>query len=212
MKDIHSWVRSNIKSDGIIIEAGACDGQDTVFFSNLLSSGKVYSFEPIAQLYNKAAQKLRGRTNVELHNKALSDTTAIRKMFVSDRFGADWGSSSFLSPKEHLQTNPEITFKSETDVESVLLDEFIASKDINHIDLMWLDMQGYEPVVLQCSPKALAMTRFLYTEVSLVENYEGLVKYPDYKKFLEDNNFEVIEEGLYWADGGNVLFKNNSFA
>ena len=65
MKDIHSWVRSNIKPDGIIIEAGACDGQDTVFFSNLLSSGKVYSFEPIAQLYNKAAQKLRGRINVK---------------------------------------------------------------------------------------------------------------------------------------------------
>lgn len=212
MKDIHAWIRSNIKSNAIVIEAGTCDGQDTAFFSDLLKEGMVYGFEPIPQLYDKAVHNLRGRSNVELYSKALSDTKETKKMFFSDRFGQDWGSSSFLKPKDHLVHNPEITFKSTVDVESVLLDEFVESKNLERIDMMWLDMQGYEPVVLQSSPKALAMTRFLYTEVSLVENYEGLVKYPDYKKFLEENNFEVIEEGLYWADGGNVLFRNKTFA
>ena len=58
------------------------------------------------------------------------------------------------------------------------------------------------------SIESLKKTRYLYTEVSLEELYEGTVLYPEYKKFLESNGFEVVFEDLPWTDGGNVLFRN----
>jgi FkbM family methyltransferase len=184
------------------------EGNDTLFFSNHLSEGKIFGFEPILELFNQARSKVVTRNNVQLSQKALSDKEGEFTIYVSDRFGKDWGSSSLLPPKEHLINNPDITFKTQRTAETILLDKFLNENGIDNIDLMWLDMQGYEPFVLKSSPKALAITKFIYTEVSLVENYEGLIKYPELKEFLESMGYSVVEEGLYWSDGGNVLFKN----
>lgn len=210
MKNIHDWILNNIPKDGTVIEAGTSEGNDTLFFANHLIGGILFGFEPILELFNKTLQKVSNKSNVKLNQLALSDVEGEFNMFVSDRFGEDWGSSSLLEPKEHLINNPDITFKSQRKVKTTTLDGFIEKEGIEKIDLMWLDMQGFEPFVLKASPKALSITRFLYTEVSLVENYNGLITYPELKKFLEESGYSVIEEGIYWADGGNVLFKNNN--
>lgn len=207
--NIKDWIVNNIHDGSIIIEAGACEGLDTVFFSDVVKdNGMVYSFEPITDLYIQALNNARGRGNVELSNKALSDKNGKSKMYVSDRFGQSWGSSSILKPKCHLSNHKDITFKKEIEIETINLDSWAVDKKIDIVDLMWLDLQGYESVVLQSSPLILSKTRYLYTEVSLCELYEDNMIYDKYKLFLEDNNFEVILEEIYWEDGGNVLFKN----
>lgn len=208
--NIKDWIINNIPPGSIIVEAGSCEGLDTAFFSNVVKDdGKVYSFEPIPDLFNQSLNNTRGRNNVELSNKALSDKNGKSKMYVSDRFGKSWGSSSLLKPKEHLINHKDITFKIEIEIETINLDDWYMSKSIEVIDLMWLDLQGYESFVLQHSPLTLSKTKYLYTEVSLVELYEDNLLYKDYKLFLEQNNFEVVFEEIYWVDGGNVLFKNN---
>ena len=73
---------------------------------------------------------------------------------------------------------------------------------------MWLDIQGSEPVVLAASPKTLTNTRYLYSEVSLIETYDGVMMYPEFKVFLEKNDFEMVFEDLPWKDMGNVLYRN----
>lgn len=206
--DIHNWIINNLPEKSIIIEAGACEGFDTLFFCNNFPFGQIYSFEPINSLYEQTRIRVSDKNNVNLYNLALSDKTGSKKMHVSDRFGQIWGSSSLLNPKEHLKHNPDITFNTEIDVDMINLDDFILDKNLTKIDLMWLDMQGYEPVVLMSSPISLSMTKYLYTEVSVVENYDGMILYPEFKYFLELNGFEAIYEGLEWVDGGNVLFEN----
>lgn len=206
--NIRSWILNNIPKNGIIVEAGACEGLDTDFFLNHVTEGTVYSFEPIPDLFEKTKQRVENYSNVVLFQQALSDTDGTKQMFVSDRFGDSWGSSSLLSPKEHLNIHTEITFKKEINVDSITLKRWYENTSVDIIDLIWLDLQGMEPVVLKSSVDVLHKTRYLYTEVSFVENYEGLVLYPEYKSFLEDNGFEVIFEDTLWEDGGNVLFGN----
>jgi FkbM family methyltransferase len=206
--NIKKWILDNLGNDAIVLEAGTADGNDTKFFSDYLINGKVYGFEPIPNLYEQTSQKIRDRYNVEISNLALSDRTGKSKIYISDRFGSNWGSSSLLKPKEHLDIHPELTFKEEIEIETTNLDEWFQKKDIEVIHLMWLDMQGYEPVVLMNSPIILSRTKYIYTEVSLIETYEGVMKYPEFKNFLSENNFEVVGEELVWIDMGNVLFKN----
>lgn len=198
----------NSISSPVIIEAGAAEGNDTYEFSVLFPSATIYSFEPIKVMYEMAKNKTKDQTNVVLYNKALSDKNCITTMHVADRYGQPWGSHSLMNPKLHVKTHPAITFKSEEMVETIILDDFIKNNKISIIDFMWLDMQGSEPNVLMKSIESLKKTRYLYTEVSLEELYEGTVLYPEYKKFLESNGFEVVFEDLPWTDGGNVLFRN----
>lgn len=205
--DIKKFIIDNLSIDSIVIEAGACDGYDTLFFSNHLTNGKIYSFEPIKSMYLQTLDKISNRENVILENLALSENFGERTMEVADRFGVDWGSHSFLKPKEHLRTNPDITFNRTEIVNCINLDEYILKNSINRIDMMWLDMQGYEPNMIMSSPISLNMTKFIYTEVNLTETYEKNILYKDYRKFLEDSGFEIIFEDLQWVDSGNVLFK-----
>ena len=207
--DIHNWIKENLNSESIVIEAGACEGIDTLFFSNIVK--KIYSFEPIPNLYKKALDRVSNRSNVELYNLALSDKNGKSKMYVSDRFGEEWGSSSLLKPKEHLKIHSEITFKEEIEIETINLDYWYEKNNLPSIDMMWLDLQGYEPIVLKSSPNILKNTKYLYTEVALIETYENNIKFPDYKIFLEEFGFEIIHDGIYWQDGGNILLKNKNF-
>jgi hypothetical protein len=103
-----------------------------------------------------------------------------------------------------------MTFNVERIIESITLDDFCEQEKIEKIDLMWLDMQGAEPSVLKNSITTLSKTRYLYTEVSLIETYENVLLYPQYKEFLEINNFEVVFEDLPHQDMGNVLFRNKN--
>jgi FkbM family methyltransferase len=208
--DIKKWIVNNLKDDCIVIEAGTAGGSDTLFFSNYFINGKIYGFEPIPHLFNDTLKNTSGKLNVEIYNLALSNKTEKSKIYFSDRFGHVAVSSSLLKPKDHLQVHPEISFKEEIDIECINLDDFYESNNLNIIDFMWLDMQGLEPIVLKSSPNCLRNTKFIYSEVSLIETYEGVMLYPEFKEFMIKNNFEIVFEDLPWVDMGNVLFQNKN--
>jgi FkbM family methyltransferase len=208
---IYEWIKANLKNDSIVIEAGSFDGADTQFFATILTEGKIYSFEPVPELFDFCSQRLRNYRNVKLSSKALYSETGSKKLFVSDRFGQIFASSSLLKPKEHLDVHPQITFNNERNIETINLDDFCKIENIESIDLMWLDMQGAEPLVLTSSPDTLKKTKYIYTEVSLIETYENVMPYKEFKEFFYENNFEIVFEDLPHTDMGNVLFKNLSF-
>ena len=205
---IYEWIINNLNRDGVVVEAGMCNGQDTEFLCKHCLHGKVYGFEPVASIFEQARIRVGHYLNVVLSQKGLDATTGSKTMFFSDRFGSDWGSSSILKPKDHLGFHPEITFNKSIQIETVNLDEWSSQNSINKIDLMWLDIQGSEPVVLAASPKTLTNTLYLYSEVSLIETYDGVMMYPEFKVFLEKNDFEMVFEDLPWKDMGNVLYRN----
>jgi FkbM family methyltransferase len=209
-RGIHHWVESTLPSTSIVVEAGTADGSDTLFFSDIFKNGMVYGFEPEPICFQQTMNKIQGRNNVEVVDVALSDKAGTSTFYVSDRFGEAWGSSSLLKPKEHLEVHPEISFKKEISVQTLNLDEWFKSKSLDHIDLMWLDMQGAEPFVLRNAPHALSKTKYLYTEISLIETYEGVEKYGTFKTFLQDSGFDILGEELIYRDMGNVLLKNRN--
>ena len=209
--DIQKWVIDNLPRNGTVIEAGTYEGSDTLFFSHYFNDGKVYGFEPVKSLYNQTMQKVGNRPNVQVFNMALSDTTGTSKIFVSDINGEVSASSSLMKPKDHLWYHPTITFKTEEDVNTINFDEWLSTRpEIGIIDLLWLDLQGSEPQVLRASPNIMNKTRYLLTEVSNIETYEGVEKYEDFKTYLSGIGFEVMSEEM-WPDMGNVLLKNNNF-
>ena len=78
--------------------------------------------------------------------------------------------------------------------------------NIPKIDMLWLDLQGFELQVLQQSQTVLANVSVIYTEVSLIENYEKGALYGELVAWLDKRGFAVVREEIAWKDGGNVLF------
>jgi FkbM family methyltransferase len=208
--DIHIFLLKNLKRDSTIIEAGAADGNDTVFFGRNFPNSKIYSLEPMSSLYNITFKKIQNFNNINLFNLAFSHTNGRMYLNLAENQNQPWGSSSLLKPKEHLKIHPGITFNSKESVETIKLDSFLSMNNIESVDLLWLDLQGVEPDVLMASNQ-LQKVKYIYSEVSVLENYENQILYEDFKKFMIDNGYKVHFEDIRWEDGGNVLFKNRQF-
>jgi FkbM family methyltransferase len=208
--DIKEWITANIPRNATIVEAGCADGGDTVWFSDHFTAGMIYGFEPNPALYSQARSRVMGRRNVELSPLALAEKTGEATFFVSNQKGAAWGSSSLLKPKDHIWFHPEIKFDEEIRVKTINLDEWNAAKQLKQIDLMWLDMQGGEPVALGAAPETLKRTKYIYTEVSVIETYENVVQLDQFKNQMDESGFDFLGVVDMWKDMGNVLFKNRN--
>lgn len=207
---VHNFLKENLK-DPVIIEAGMCWGNETKLLCEMFPNGKVYGFEPIPHLFELSKEKVDRFSNVEVFEMALSDKTGRTSMNVANIDGDVCESSSLLAPKVHLTYHPQIKFEVQIEVDTINLDEFVEEKGLERIDLMWLDLQGYEPLVLQSSLKALRMTKYLYTEINILEVYEDVVKWPDFYSFLTENGFQVIYDDLTFPrDAGNALLVNTN--
>lgn len=195
----------------VILEAGAYDGNDSINLANNFKKGMVYSFEPIPYLYGllfQKAQRMPGR--IRTFNLALSDTTGKAKMFVSEepnKPNIPSQSSSLLAPKDHLKYS-STQFKKEIEVQTITIDEWAAKNGVDHVDLMWLDMQGYELNALKAAPKILKTVKAILTEVEFVEAYKGQFQFKEVKDWLESQGFTMVAEnfGTYGNWFGDALF------
>lgn len=201
----------------VIIEAGTAEGYDTAKLAILFPYGRIYGLEPIKNMFDTAAAYIRilGLRNTIIFNAALAETNGEVDMHVAYYNEKPTGSSSILEPKRHIELYPDVTFKNKEKVKTITLDTFINFNNLTTVDFLWLDLQGYEPVVLKHAPNALKMTKYIYCEVASTEIYKDNVTYPEFKQFLIDNDFIPVDETEMETEngktcGGNVLFRNKN--
>jgi 2-O-methyltransferase len=187
----------------IILEAGAHKGKDTVEMAMLWPAGTIHAFEPVPALFKKLENNTRNLKNVHCYQLALGNNRGREIMYLSS--GASDGSSSLLPPKEHLNIFPTVYFDEELTVNTMTLDGWAESNNIQNIDFMWLDLQGMELNVLKSGKNILQTVTAIYTEVSSIEAYKDQTLYSDLNEWLTSNGFyierEVVDKG-----GGNVFF------
>jgi FkbM family methyltransferase len=176
--DIHKLL--GYKRDPLILEIGCNDGQDTYEFLGQFPDIEMHCFEPDSRAIAKFRKRIY-HGNCKLHQIALSDKagTQILHMSGGTTKGADrqdWDmSSSLLPPKEHLNIHKWCTFDRKAAVNTRTLDdwaeEFIPGR---MIDFIWVDVQGAERLVFAGGQKTiLENTQYIYSEFSVVEEYEG---------------------------------------
>jgi len=186
-----------------VIDAGAHAGWDTKFLASI-THGNVYAFEPVPTLYEELIENTNGLQNVVHLPLAVSTHSGNVEMFVSG--GASDGSSSLLPPKEHLETNPDVTFGHSIMVQAVTFDQWMKSSGVEKVEFLWLDLQGMELSVLQASPMLMRDVQVIYTEVATRELYTGQAMYQELKSWLELQGFILKKENLAYEFAGDALF------
>ena len=89
-------------------------------------------------------------------------------------------------------------------------------KDSSGFDLIKIDTQGSELSILQGSTEIIEKTKFLLLELSIVEYNFKAPKYLQVIKYLEENNFKLIDIfDLHYRNGSLIqmdgFFINNRF-
>jgi len=180
------------------LELGAHRGTDTAWLSQI-TGVTMHAFEPDPR------NEQPPRPNVMLHRAAVADADG-RAEFVLSQSG--WGqvwthSSSLKRPRNHLTRYP-VTFGETIEVETIALDTFAKRCGISTVDFIWADIQGAEGEMIRGGIDLLRRTRYLYTEYSDDEMYEGQPTLADILSMLPD--YRVVE---LWPD--DVLLENRAF-
>ncbi len=199
-------IKKYLPKNPIIIDCGANNGSDSIELARIITNSIVHAFEPIPKTFDELKKATKKYRNIICYQIALSNQTGKAEMHVAS--GVDEsGSSSLLAPKSHLEDYPQIEFNEKLEVETITLDDWASKNNIEHIDLLWLDMQGFEMPMLKASKKVLPTVTAILTEVSLTETYDGITTYPEYKIYLQDQGFKEIAVGFTEGEPmGNALF------
>jgi FkbM family methyltransferase len=195
--EIRDWVRRRFGYPGpkLFVELGAHRGGDTAWMADIPGVA-IHAFEPDPRNHQPP------RPNVTLHRAAIAEHDGRGSLILSQqRSGQEWTcSSSIKSPKNHLRRFP-VTFGGSIEVPLVALDTFYAQHSLDLIDFIWADIQGAEGEMIRGGQRALARTRYLYTEYSDDELYEQQVTLKEILDLLP--GFRVLE---LWPE--DVLLEN----
>jgi FkbM family methyltransferase len=195
--EIRRWVEQRFAGRGakIFLELGAHQGTDTIWLARI-PGVTVHAFEPDPRNHPPAAP------NVIVNRCAISDHDGRRPFVLSVQgWGREWTySSSLKQPKNHLLYYP-VTFGDALEVETIRLDSYCRQHVPGVVDFIWADIQGAEAEMVRGGLETLARTRYLYTEYSDCELYEGQATLSELLALLP--GFRVLE---LWDE--NVLLEN----
>jgi FkbM family methyltransferase len=200
-----NYIRKFLPPNPVIIDAGAHAGGDSVEMCRLYTGSVIHAFEPVPSVFKLLQHNTRKFKQIHCHAIALSNQNGQQTMHVSS--GASDGSSSLLAPKEHLTDHPDVFFKQTITVVTKTLDTWAAEQNLSRIDMLWLDMQGFELEVLKASNVILPTVKVIHMEVSTRATYEGVPLYDEVKTWMQSKGFKVEVEAIPQGwDMGNVLF------
>lgn len=151
-----------IPADAVVLDVGAHAGQFAKLFARLAPRGRVYAFEPSAYARSVLGPALAvgGKGRVEVVPMGLSDKAGDQVLHtpVKRRGGLGFGIA-------HLGGEPSGAGVDQT-IALTTLDRFVEARGLARLDLIKLDIEGWELRALRGGQRALE--RFgpaLYVEV-----------------------------------------------
>lgn len=130
-RDFIAEFASHIPKGGVVADVGACMGDHTVTYSELVGpEGTVHAFECNPEAFSCLAHNTVGNRNVQLHPYGLGAANGFCNFLTSENVGA-----SHLTAEEAGQK-----------VEVKRLDDVAA--DWPRLDFIKIDAEGFEPFVL----------------------------------------------------------------
>lgn len=183
------------------IQVGAHIGKEVKIFKKLNSEAKIYLFEPQKELFQKLEIQYENDKYISLYNLALGDSKQTQTMYKD--INNDSQSSSILEPKEHLKYHTYIKF--EKDNKEIIYVDTLDSLNIHDVNILCIDVQGYELNVLKGSINSLNNIEALVVEVNRKELYEGCPHVSEIDNFLKDFGYVRIvtkwwKKTIPWGD------------
>tara|TARA_B100000242_G_scaffold281714_1_gene242269 strand:+ start:2279 stop:3022 length:744 start_codon:yes stop_codon:yes gene_type:complete len=204
-----NFIDQFIKEINGIIHVGAHRGQEVRKYIEY--NKKVVLFEPQKEIFADLIKKVDNLNNINCYNFALGSKNEISRLNKSK--GNDGLSSSILTPKLHLVTQPDISFEDSEEVEIKRFD----SLEIETLNFLTLDVQGLELEVLKGFGRELENVNFIFTEINTKYLYKNNALVSEIDEYLNKYNFVRIYTNIdcfnYFGDAFYVKtnIKNINF-
>lgn len=194
------------KSVDVIFDIGSCHCLESVEFAKKYKDSRIFAFEANPKSYQVCLNNSKDYPSIEVINQAVNDYDGSCKFYPMDkeRTVTTWedgnqGASSLYRANgayDHIEKYVQY----EIEVPCTRIDTFCEKNNIDHIDIVWMDLQGAELKALKSMGKILDTVQIIHTELEINPMYDGQCLFSDVNDFLTNNGFD-----LEWGDT-NVQF------
>jgi FkbM family methyltransferase len=190
MLDFFRSVLSRMDSP-VVADIGANVGHHSLYLSKF--AGKVHSFEPWSRVSDQLLQHLKDNNiqNVEVHRVALGSTNETKLYYAPG--GGNLGTGSFLSTHATDRNRPS------AQLPIVNGDDYFQENGISRLDLLKIDVEGWEWFVLLGLVKTIQHCRpivlFEYSASTRhsLQNRSQFDIFPEYKVFSLGSHIQSID-------------------
>jgi FkbM family methyltransferase len=192
----------------VVFEAGARTGEETITLSNIFPSANVYSFECNPMVVQVTRAALSGRPNIHFFPYGLGDKNESLPFYSF--MDGNIGASSLFKRTDFYRTQTETGH-----VDILKLNDFVKKNDIQEIDLLCMDVQGYELNILKGAEDFIEKIKYMIIEEPkknpLNKYYIGAPDAEEIQEFLKKHNFVEIVRLQENLNEDNVMYKNIRF-
>jgi len=153
-------MRQFLKPRQVILDVGANVGYLTRFFGRATGpDGKVYAFEPNPLIFSLLSRNVANLKQVSVFNFGLSSSAGAFPLFLA---GNNHSVASFAKgyPAIHLAFHENVEPGS-IQAKVVIGDEFLSREGIGRVDLIKIDVEGWEVNALSGLEKTIAASKDL---------------------------------------------------
>lgn len=216
-KNIIKLINNKFSKPIIVFDVGAHYGETIKLFLRKLKIKKIYSFEASPhnfRILKKNICRLEFR-KVEIFNFGLGDKIA--KKYINQTIESSSSTinelnkeSKYLERKlKVLNIKNKDTFYHKLPIKISTLDNFIEQNNIQNIDLLKIDTEGYEFNVLKGLSNYSHKIKLIYFE----HHYDDMIikdyKFGDINKLLKDRGFTMIKKSkMFFRKAFEYIYEN----
>jgi len=190
----------------VVFDVGAHSGNFAETVLAYRPHAHLYAFEPIPDVYATLSARMNRYRNVVVENVALGREAGSAELKVRG-FGE---ASSFLDNGEVLDQGVyglDFSTISTISVPIVSVDAYTIARGLKKIDLLKLDVQGFELEVLGGAERMLQAIDWIYTEAQFQELYRGGPRYDEVFEYLQRRGFKLLQMTAFRADDAGRLME-----
>ena len=174
-----------------VFDVGANVGDMTELYQVLFEEPVIHAFEPQPEIFAKLAARFGTTPNVTLNQVALADRTGTSVMHQNDQPAT----SSLLRvrPESSWAQDLKLAERATVEVPLETIDRYCATRAIAAIDLLKIDVQGFEPECLRGARDMLARQAIRVIQVEIITHriYERRTTFLDIEGILLPHGYRL---------------------
>lgn len=169
----------------VVFDVGANFGQSMSYFAKAFPSAGIYCFEPVASTFSALSTAAVGFPKVRAFNHGMGDHAGDYEIFVH----GNAGENSLMRPASASETASR---KERVLIRTI--DSFCEEQKLDGIDLLKIDVEGFELQVLAGAERMLRERRvdLIYSEAGFDAADKGHTFFPEIHAFMQARGFELF--------------------
>lgn len=194
----------------VIVDGGAHRGSCVFAFREHVPEASFICFEPDSDLVAEMRQTFAGDAKVTVVHAALGEARSTATFNINE----SRPTNSLLQAVEELSPSDRRLYQTvrQVSVDVVALDDYRKQSGVAAIDILKLDLQGYDYKALLGARETLRNVDVVLTEVWYTEVYKGAHLFPDILSLMLDCGFRLHTLcGIHYGERDELTWSDAIF-